>query len=145
MWPLENGISSYGASVHYLLEMPSGFEPGVKLTWTTREDTGVSTGYHDIGLSLGAGYAKSLSVFLLRAHILAGYEQLIQDEREGKKRTTPGFNYLLSLGAELGLGARMFLSLDLAGGGRVFEIVDKGIVHRFDLQVVLSLGFKWID
>jgi hypothetical protein len=144
-WPLEDAISSYGASVHYRLEKPSGFEPGLRVTWTTRQDVGLSTGYNDVGVSLGPGYAISILSFVFRAELLVGYEQLIQDEREGEKRTTPGFDYGLLIGAELPLTRMLYASLDAAGGGRIFDVVDKGVVHRFDFQAVLSLGLKWID
>ncbi|MDJ0765971.1 MAG: caspase family protein [Myxococcota bacterium] len=143
-WSLEDAFSSYGASLQYRVEIPNQLEPSIRLTWTTRPDVGISAGYHDVGAAIGIGYVVPVSLVILRPQVFVGYEQLFQANRSGKKRTTPGFSYIGILGAELPLGHRFFTSLDVAGGGRFFEVLDKGIVHRFDLQVVLSLGLKWI-
>jgi hypothetical protein len=35
------------------------------------------------------------------------------------------------------------VGLEAGAGGRVFQVIGKGWVHRFDFQAVLGLGWKW--
>jgi hypothetical protein len=141
-FPLEGGTASYGASIHYRLELPAGWQPALRLSWATRDDVGVSTGYHDVGAMLGLGRVLFASVVELHAAIYAGYEHLLQDEWQGQERHTSGFDYLGLLGLDLPLGS-LYVGLEAGVGGRVFQVIDKGWVHRFDFQAVLGLGWKW--
>jgi len=143
LWPLEGGISSYGASVHYRIESPDHWQPAIRLTWSTREDAGASTGYNDIGVMAGMGYVLSFEHISLRGEILAGYEHMLQDSVSGESRHTSGFDYAGLVGAEVPVDS-VYFALDAAAGGRVFQIMDKGWVHRPDCRLVLSLGWKWI-
>lgn len=141
-WPLWGADLCYGASVVYRLESPAGWEPVVKLTWSTRPDVGISSGYHDVGALAGMGYLHRLSRASLRAELLAGYEHLLQEEREGQARHTSGFDYLGLLGLEIP-SSRLFANVEVAAGGRVFQVIGKGWVHRLDLQAILLFGWKW--
>jgi len=141
-WPLWGADLCYGASAVYRLESPLGWEPVVKLTWTTRPDVGISSGYHDIGALAGVGYIHHLSRASFRAELLAGYEHLLQEEREGKARHTSGFDYLGLLGLEIPSSV-FFAAVEVGGGGRVFQVIGKGWVHRLDLQALLLFGWKW--
>ncbi len=142
LWPLWGASDSFGATVMYRAESPSGWEPAMKLTWTSRPDVGVSSGYWDMGLLAGMGYVLPLGGVLARAQLLAGYEHLVQAEREGQSRHSSGFDYLGIAGLELP-SRTLFASLDFGAGGRVFQVIDKGWVHRLDLQVLLTLGWTW--
>jgi len=144
LWPLKGGISSYGASLHYRAESPSHWQPTARLTWSTKEDTGVSTGYNDVGLSAGIGYVIPFPSVDLRAEVLAGYEHMFQDDFDGTSRHTSGFDYLGLLGAEMPIDS-FYMALDAGAGGRVFQIHGEGWVHRLDVQLVLSAGWRWID
>ncbi|MDD5308787.1 MAG: caspase family protein [Deltaproteobacteria bacterium] len=144
LFALKGGVASYGATAHYRMELPSGFEPGARLTWTTREDVGLSTGYNDVGLQLGAGWVFGLKLLDLRAALLAGYEHMFEDDRDGKARGTPAFTYLGLVGVELPLGP-LYATVEAGVGGRVFKVVGEGTVHRLDVQAVLSLGWRWIE
>jgi hypothetical protein len=144
LFALEGAAASYGAAAHYRVELPGGFEPCVRLTWTTREDVGLSTGYNDLGLQLGAGWVFGLKLLALRAELLAGQEYMFESERDGKARGTPAFTYLGLAGVELPLGP-LYAAIEAGVGGRVFKIVGEGTVHRLDVQTVLSLGWRWIE
>jgi len=141
-FPLEGGTASYGASIHYRLELPAGFQPALRLAWATRDDVGVSTGYHDVGAMLGVGKVFALGFFDVHAAVYAGYEHLLQDEWEGRERHTSGFDYLGLVGLDLPVGD-LYVGIEAGAGGRVFQVIDKGWVHRFDFQAVLGLGWKW--
>jgi hypothetical protein len=141
-FPLEGGTASFGASLHYRLELPGGWQPAVRLAWATRDDVGVSTGYHDVGAMIGIGRVFPISFLEFHGAIYAGYEHLLQDERLGQERHTSGFDYLGLLGLDLPIGD-LYVGLEAGAGGRVFQVIGKGWVHRFDFQAVLGLGWKW--
>jgi hypothetical protein len=141
-FPLEGGTASYGATIHYRLELPEGWQPALRLTWATRDDVGVSTGYHDVGAMLGVGYVLRISFVELHGAIYAGYEHLLQDEYEGRERHTSGFDYLGLVGLDLPVG-NLYVCLEAGVGGRVFQVIDRGWVHRLDFQAALGLGWKW--
>jgi len=149
-WSLKQAISSFGTTIHYRLQTQSGFEPGLKASWTTLGDKGPSTGYHDFGLSLIAGYAQAVSWILVRFQVAVGYEHMIQDRRDGIRRGSPCFSYQGLLGTEVTLTDTFYVALDFAAGARVFkkfkeinnDLVPQ-ILHREDVQVVLSFGFRW--
>ncbi len=141
-WPLWGADLCYGASAVYRLQSPQGWEPVAKLTWTTRPDVGLSTGYHDLGLMAGMGYVFPISRASLRAELLAGYEHLLQERTEIGARHTSGFDYLGLLGLEVPSDL-LFGAVEVAAGGRVFQVIGKGWVHRFDLQAILMFGWKW--
>ncbi len=142
LFPLEGAVSSYGAAVTYRVRLPSGWQPAARLIWTTRGDVGLSTGYNDLGLLAGAGYALKLRRWDLHAELLAGYEHMFQSRYERKARHTSGFDYLGVLGTTVEMHGWL-LGLDAGVGGRTFQVQDKGWVHRFDFQAVLSIGRRW--
>ncbi len=142
MWPLEGAASSYGATVHYRFEFPKGWEPSLRLSWTTLKDVGVSTGYNDLSGFLGMGYVWHPPFVDIRAGLSGGYEYLFQDKRNGRSRHTSGFSYQVMLGLEIPISI-MYICIDGGTGGRVFQVIGKGWVHRLDLQVMLGLGWKW--
>jgi hypothetical protein len=144
LWPLEGANDSYGLTLHYRAENPHRWEPVARLTWTSRGDVGVSTGYHDVGLLAGLGYLLPFSWIEVRAELLAGYEHLLQDDWKGEARHTSGFDYLGVVGVEIP-ASTFFVSLDAGAGGRVFQVIGKDWVHRVDVQAVLSLGWKWSE
>jgi hypothetical protein len=141
-WPLWGSFSSYGMTLLYRLQMLGPWESIVKLTWATRDDVGVSTGYHDIGLLVGLGYLFPVYWSTFRISTLGGYEQILQSDWNGKARYSSGFNYLGLIGAEIS-SSIFFISVDLGAGGRLFRVIDKGVVHRLDLQAFIGLGCKW--
>jgi hypothetical protein len=141
-WPLQGAVSSYGAALVYRLQTPKRWEPVAKITWTTRDDVGISTDYHDIGLLLGLGYRFPVYWSTFRVGVLGGYEQLFQGDWGGKARYSSGFDYLGLVGVEMAWGV-FFTSLDLGAGGRIFRVIDKGGVHRFDLQAFIGFGYQW--
>lgn len=142
MFALEGAASSVGAAFGYRVELANHFQPILRLSWSTRNDVGKSQGYNDVGALLGIGYVVGLRQMKIRVELLSGYEHLIQKPREGKKRHTSGFDYLGIIGLALPKD-HLVLNLDGAVGGRTFQVVDKGWVHRLDLQVILSLGWQW--
>jgi len=140
-WPLQGAFSSYGMTLLYRLQMVGPWESVAKLAWTTRGDVGVSTDYHDIGLLVGVGYLFPVYWSSFRINLLGGYEQLFQSDWDGEARYSSGFNYLGLFGVEIASGV-FFTTLDLGAGGRVFRVIDKGLVHRFDFQAFVALGCK---
>ncbi len=142
LWALEGAVTSYGATLGYRLISSAGWQPTARVTWTTRGDVGLSMGYHDLGVLCGMGYVYSVDVIRLRAELLVGYEHLFQEPYEGQKRHTSGFAYLGVMGLGLPAG-RLEISLDAGVGGRTFQVIDKGWVHRLDFQAVLGLGWTW--
>jgi hypothetical protein len=83
-----------------------------------------------------------VSFLSVHAAIYAGYEHLLQDPWAGHDRHTSGFDYLGLCGVDVPLGG-LYVGLEAGVGGRVFQVIDKGWVHRLDFQAVLSLGWKW--
>jgi hypothetical protein len=142
LFPLAGGTASYGASLHYRLELTSGWQPALRLNWATRDDVGLSTGYHDVGGMLGLGRVFPISFVEIHAAIYAGYEHLLQDDRLGRERHTSGFDYLGLVGLDVPVGV-LYVGLEAGVGGRVFQVIGKGWVHRFDFQAVLGLGWTW--
>lgn len=142
LWPLEGATASWGAQIYYRASAPNRWQPAARLTWTTRDDVGVSTGYNDVGGSLGIGRIRPFRWILLRAEIWAGYEHIFQSERDGRARHTSGFDYLGVLGLEIPLET-VFFALDAGAGGRIFQVVGEGWVHRLDFQASLGFGFRW--
>ncbi|MCP4680297.1 MAG: caspase family protein [Deltaproteobacteria bacterium] len=138
LWALAGATSSWGASIHYRLESPEGWQPAVRMTWTTRSDVEESKGYNDLGALVGVGYVWSFNRVALRGEILAGYEHLFQDNVPHSS----GFGYLGVFGAEVKM-SDYFVCLDAGAGGRVFKVQEKGTVHRLDVQAILSLGWRW--
>jgi hypothetical protein len=144
LFPLAGGAASYGATLHYRIEGPRGWQPALRLTWATRDDVGLSTGYNDIGVAAGFGRVVPLAWTRLRAEVLAGYEHLFQAPREGRERHTSGFAYLLLVGLELPAGGACF-GVEIGSGGRVFQVTDKGWVHRVDFQAALYAAWRWVE
>lgn len=142
LWALEGAVASYGATLGYRLISSAGWQPTVRVTWTTRGDVGLSTGYHDFGVLGGMGYVYTVGVIRLRAELLAGYEHLLQEPYRGQKRHTSGFAYLGVAGVGLPAG-RLEISLDAGVGGRTFQVLNTGWVHRLDFQAMLGLGWTW--
>jgi hypothetical protein len=142
LWPLEGATSSYGASLTYRIESPSGVQPVARFTWSTRGDIGVSTDYHDIGLLVGLGYVIPFSLTAARVELLAGYEHLFQANWRDQQRHTSGFDYLAMLGVDFIID-NLLIRFDLGAGGRIFQVIDEGWVHRLDLQVLAGVGWKW--
>lgn len=142
LWPLDGATASYGAQVFYRMGTPRLWQPTARLTWSTRDDVGLSTGYNDVGISAGMGRIKPFRWILLRVEILAGYEHIFQSDREGSARHTSGFDYLGLMGLEIPLESAFF-SLDAGAGGRVFQVIGEGWVHRLDFQASIGFGFRW--
>jgi hypothetical protein len=142
LWPLTGATSSFGATLFYRAASSAGWQPTARLTWSTRADVGVSRGYNDVGLLAGMGYVLELSRVAFRGELLAGYEHLLQDPDEGKKRHSSGFNYLALLGASLA-APPLVVSLDAGVGGRTFQVIGKGWVHRLDGQIIVGFGWQW--
>jgi hypothetical protein len=142
MFALEGASSSMGATLIYRVELKNRFQPTLRLGWSTRGDVGRSSGYNDVGALIGVGYVYPVVKVRVRAELLVGYEHIFQSPLEGQARHTSGFDYLGIAGVSLPAD-HLVLSLDGAVGGRTFQVVDKGWVHRLDLQVVLSLGWQW--
>jgi hypothetical protein len=90
----------------------------------------------------GMGYVYEILGIYLRAELLMGYEHLFQKPFEGEPRHTSGFDYLGLVGVAL-KAYRFVIFLDLGFGGRTFQVVDKGWVHRLDMQAALGLGWTW--
>jgi hypothetical protein len=143
LFALAGAASSFGASAHYRAQSPSSWEPTVRFTWSTRPDVGVSTGYNDIGAQIGAAYLFRPPWLAIRTGVLVGYEYMFQEKTE-IRRDTSGMSYLGMVGLELPIGD-FYTTLEAGMGGRMFKIVDKGLVHRLDFQAVLSLGWRWTE
>ena len=142
LFPLAGGASSYGATLHLRAEGPNGWQPALRLTWATAADAGVSRGYEDVGAALGFGRVLPLGFARLRVELLAGYEHLFQDPWQGEARHTSGFAYLGLVGIELPLGGLRF-GLEVGSGGRVFQVIGEGWVHRVDFQAALYAAWGW--
>jgi hypothetical protein len=142
MFPLDGATNAVGATLIYRAELKNHFQPTLRVEWSTRDDVGISTGYNDIGVLAGIGFVQPVLKIRIRVELLAGYEHIFQSPHEGRKRHTSGFDYLGIVGASFPKD-HLVLSLDGAVGGRTFQVIDKGWVHRLDLQAVLSLGWRW--
>ncbi|MBW2735914.1 MAG: caspase family protein [Deltaproteobacteria bacterium] len=141
--PLQRaGPLIYSASVAYRLALPSGWQPVGRLFFGGAPDEGSSTGYIEVGGQLGMGYRLPWPVGTGRIELLAGYEYLAQDATTGIPRHSSAGSYLLQLGADI-TRAPFILSLDVGLGGRVFRLRDVGVEHTLDLQLTLSLGYRW--
>jgi hypothetical protein len=141
LFALEGATGSYGASAHYRALSPMGWEATVRLTWSTRQDVGLSTGYNDIGTQIGAAYVFEPPWLAVRVGVLVGHEYMFQ-EKTDERRDTSGLSYLGFVGLELPMNG-VYAALDAGVGGRMFKIADLGLVHRLDFQTVLSLGWRW--
>ena len=102
----------------------------------------MSRGYEDVGAALGFGRVLPLGFARLRVELLAGYEHLFQDPWQGEARHTSGFAYLGLVGIELPLGGLRF-GLEVGSGGRVFQVIGEGWVHRVDFQAALYAAWGW--
>lgn len=142
MFALEGAASSVGAALAYRVELANHLQPTLRLSWSTRNDVGKSQGYNDVGALLGIGYVFGLRRLEIRVELLGGYEHLFQKPKDGTKRHTSGFDYLGIIGLAFPKD-HLVLCLDGAVGGRTFQVVDKGWVHRLDLQIIFSLGWQW--
>jgi hypothetical protein len=141
LFALEGATGSYGASAHYRALSPIGWEATVRLTWSTRRDVGVSTGYNDIGTQIGAAYLFQPPWLAVRIGVLVGHEYMFQ-EKTDERRDTSGLSYLGFVGLELPMNG-LYAALEAGVGGRMFKIAGEGLVHRLDFQTVLSLGWRW--
>lgn len=142
LFALEGGTASYGLSAHYRALYQTGIEPSMRFTWSTRRDTGKSTGYHDFGIQLGAAYLFELRWLNIRTGVFLGYEYLRQKKTD-ERRDTSGLSYLGFAGLELPI-KRLYVTLDGGVGGRMFKVYTKGLVHRLDFQAGLSIGWRII-
>jgi len=141
LFALEGATGSYGASAHYRALSPLGWEATVRLTWSTRPDVGLSTGYNDIGTQIGAAYVFEPPWLCVRVGVLVGHEYMFQ-KRTDERRDTSGLSYLGFVGLELPMDG-LYAALEAGVGGRMFKIAGEGLVHRLDFQTVLSLGWRW--
>lgn len=141
LWGLEGALSSYGVALQYRLETPAGFEPGLRMTWATRHDVGVSKQYNDFGLGLYLGYVHNWKWLSIRAGATMAYEYMMQVPDSGL-RYTSAFGYLGLAGIEVPVGP-LIAGLESGVGGRVFQLATDGWVHRLDAQVALTLGWRW--
>ena len=142
LWPLEGADASYGVTIHYRLLSPRLLQPLIRLTWATRDNVGVSTNYNDMSAVAGVGFVREAAGVFFRTELMAGYEHMFQGARNGVNRHTSGFDYAASVGVELPAGG-LYFCLDGGVGGRIFQVIGKGWVHRFDFQASLGLGWKW--
>ncbi len=140
--PLNGMMASFGGVLHYRLRHRSGIEPQLRLTTAMAKDAGLSTGYRDLGASLGTGHAWKAGGLYLRAYFLLGYEHMFQSPRYGHLRHTSSFAWSGNAGVELPVGA-FYFALDAGAGGRMFQVTDKGWVHRIDFAGMLSAGWRW--
>lgn len=142
--PIEiDGLSSsWGATLGYRLSLASGWQPLLVLNWTTLKNTELVDGYHTLGGLGGLGYVWRQSRIALHLEALVGYEQLWQQRYRGTFRHTSGFNYLGQFGLAVASKPMVF-RLNLGGGGRIFQLLSTGWVHRLDLLVGVSLGYRW--
>lgn len=115
----EDEYNSYGVVVSYRLKTPSGFDPGSRVTWSSRSDTKSCKGYRDYGLALTAVHALPFSFFVLRFQVALGYEHIILDKQGDDRVGSLFFTYTGLLGTEIHLTDTMFANLDLVVGGRV--------------------------
>jgi len=141
LFALEGATGSYGASAHYRALSPLGWEATLRLTWSTRQDVGLSTGYNDIGTQIGAAYLFQPPWLAVRVGVLVGHEYMFQ-EKTDERRDTSGLSYLGYVGLELPMNG-LYAALEAGVGGRMFKIAGQGLVHRLDFQTVLSLGWRW--
>ncbi len=142
--PLEGGTAAFGSALEYRLEITPSWYAAARLTWSAAADTAVSTGYFDLGGHLGLGYLWRLSWVSLRAGAQAGYEHMFQDDRDGLRRDTSAFSYGGVVGVEVPLG-RLLIHAGVTAGARLFNIRDSGMTHRFDVQGLAGVGWRWGD
>lgn len=142
LFPLQGAVSTWGAAAAYRLRLPSGWQPTARITWTTRQDVGLSTGYNDVGFLIGVGYVLKVRKMDLHAELLGGYEHLFQSDYQGAARHTSGFDYLGMFGMSLPFDGWVF-GVDAGVGGRTFQVQEKGWEHRLDFQAQVSIGRRW--
>ncbi|MBW2735024.1 MAG: hypothetical protein JRH20_21800, partial [Deltaproteobacteria bacterium] len=140
--PLGDQPVTFGTGLLYRLELPSGWQPTLRLLWATAPDRGASTDYYVLGALGGVGYRWQRGPLKWRIEALAGYEHLFQSELEGESRNSGSFTYLASLGGSFSFGD-LELHLDAGGGGRLFKVREEGTVHSVDLQLLLGFGWRW--
>jgi hypothetical protein len=142
LFPLAGGAASYGAALHYRADGPDGWQPALRLTWATRRADALFASYQDVGAAAGFGRVIPLGWARLRAELFAGYEKLSVAPRGGRDHRGAGFAYLALVGLELPAGALRF-GVEAGAGGRVFEAVGEGWVHRSDFQAALYAAWRW--
>ncbi|MBW2736845.1 MAG: caspase family protein [Deltaproteobacteria bacterium] len=138
---LQSGDVTLGAALTYQLQSPSGWAPFVRLLWSTDPNVDAAS-YQDFGLHFGANYAWTLRWLRPSLGASAGYEHLFQDNA-GVSEDTSAFAYQLNLSLEISLTPTGFMQLRVGGGGRAFQILGEGWVHRPDYQIGLNVGWKW--
>ena len=139
--PLEGGTVTLGPALGYGLGMGEGWELLARGSWGGAPDVGLSTGYQELALHVGAGYRLPIYTSSIRITALVGYEHLFQGERDGLSRHTSAFAW--SAGPELRVPVWGPLWLELGGGvgGRVLRMREGGATHRLDLQGTVGTGF----
>ncbi|MBN2344096.1 MAG: caspase family protein [Deltaproteobacteria bacterium] len=145
--PLEGMVAAAGAGVHYRLQHVSGLQPTIRIASTTAPDVGLSHDYRDISIAAGLGYVFDVSFLYFRTEVLVGYEHMFQSTVRGsellmERPHTSALAGMGSLGIEIPISAVYFF-LDGGAGVRIFQVVDRGWVPRFEFQALLGAGIHW--
>lgn len=141
--PLQDMNDAMGFLIHYRLQHINGLQPTVRLSTTTAPNAGLSIDYKDIGFWVGIGYVFEMKYLYFRMELLLGYEHMFQAKMLEKSRPhSSAFSALGATGIEIPISF-MYACLDTSVGGRMFQIQNAGWLPRLDVQVALSMGFRW--
>ncbi len=140
--PVEGYPSAWGAVLGYRWHVLTDWYVSAQLNWSGQPASGEFAGHQALGGLVGGGYAWPLTHLELRMELLGGYEHLLQGEFNGASRHTSGVNYLGLVGLTVPAGP-VVLGCNAGVGGRIFQVLEKGWVHRPDVQVFLGVGYQW--
>ena len=82
--PLEGRTLSYGFGAGYRYITGDGWQSLARLTWSAAPDAGVSTGYFDLGATVGAGRRWPIGGAWLGTDLLLGYEHISNPKRSAR-------------------------------------------------------------
>lgn len=145
--PLDGIQSAVGGGIHYRLQHVSGIQPTLRLSVTAAPDAGVSKDFRDVSAMAGIGYVFEMTHLFFRTELLVGYEHMFQSSASGEgtineRPHTSSFAGLGTAGLELPF-SYLYVFLDGGAGVRVFQVVGRDWVPRFELQALLGVGIRW--
>lgn len=142
--PIADERALLGGALVYHASHPEGWRATARFQSTAAAALGETTGLFDVGLLAGGGYALAFRSAAAFAELLVGYEHLVQAPQHGRRHSA-AFSYLAALGFQVPLAGALTLGLSGGLGGRVLALRPAELVHRIDLQGLLTVGWVLVD
>ncbi|MBN2715430.1 MAG: caspase family protein, partial [Deltaproteobacteria bacterium] len=145
--PLDGISSPWGAGLHYRLQHESGIQPSAQIFTTSGAHRESGRAYYDVGMALGIGYVFQMDFLLMHMSVALGYTHMFQDEAPttnllNERPHTSAFSATGNMGFEFPI-SMIYLFADVGAGGRIFQVVNRGWVPRFEFQGMAGAGFTW--